>query len=232
MNNQPQPLLHPGQILKNWFMEPYQLSINAVAKGMGVTPNRVLDIIHGRRSITPDTAQRLGKFFWTSTQFWTDLQSSFDTQNSKLHAETLSEQVHPFKYVSNVDFNCLQCGLNTRGQEIRHLYGLYPPHYHVHKKCYAQFITDQNQDPDEVTVRAIIPPTMCATLKDLAGRLYDEHIAHFVGNDQEVVEALTTERDAVLQTLSELELKRGRKNLAERELDNRGGAPERKRKYK
>jgi antitoxin HigA-1 len=230
LSHQLQPLLHPGQVLKDHFMEPYQLSINAVAKGMSVTPNRVLDIIHGRRSITPDTAQRLGKFFWTSTQFWTDLQTSFDSQNAKLQAETLNQQVHPYKYVSGVDFDCLQCGLNTKGQEIQKLANIYPWHHHVHKKCYAQFITDKSHDPDKVTVRAIIPATICLTLQDVARRHYDEHIALFVGRDQEVVEALTIERDAVMETLFSLMLAGDRKNLADRELEKDSGTSARKSK--
>jgi antitoxin HigA-1 len=223
MNNLGTAPVHPGRILKEQFMEPYELSINAVAKGIGVTPNRVLDIIHGRRSITPDTALRLGKYFWNGTRFWTNLQTSYDGKNAQLQAATLETQIRPFKYVCGFDFDCLHCGLNTKDKEIVRLSNLYPGHQLVHKSCYAGFIQDQSRNPAEVKVNAIIPETMVLTLQQVAAQHYDDHIAIFEGKDNNVVAALTLEKNGVLDILKKVQLKKGSPNIAAQHLEELEG---------
>jgi addiction module HigA family antidote len=210
--------VHPGQILKSSFMEPYQLSINAVAKGIGVTPNRVLDIIHGRRSITPDTALRLGKFFWNGTRFWTNLQTSYEEMNAELQSCTLASEIRPFRFVSGFDFNCLHCNENTNGQEIVRLSALYPGHQHVHKKCYATFIQDQIKDPTEVLVNAVIPEGLVVTLQEVAASHYDEYISVFKQADPDVATALTLEKEAVLAVLKSVQLQKGLPPIATQHL--------------
>ena len=68
----------PGEILLEEFMRPLQLSINALARAIYVPPNRVSEIVNGKRAITADTALRLGKYFRVSPELWLDLQSDYD----------------------------------------------------------------------------------------------------------------------------------------------------------
>jgi addiction module HigA family antidote len=71
------PIAHPGRLLKR-ELESRGLSANRLALSLGVPSGRVTDIINGRRSITADTAVRLGRFFGNGAQFWLDLQSQHD----------------------------------------------------------------------------------------------------------------------------------------------------------
>jgi addiction module HigA family antidote len=68
----------PGEILLEEFMRPLELSINALARAIDVPPNRVSEIVNGKRAITADTALRLGKYFGVSPELWLDLQSDYD----------------------------------------------------------------------------------------------------------------------------------------------------------
>ena len=68
----------PGEILFEEFMRPLEISINALARDIDVPPNRVSGIVNGTRSITADTALRLGKHFGVSPEIWLDLQSDYD----------------------------------------------------------------------------------------------------------------------------------------------------------
>ncbi len=68
----------PGEILMDDFMEPLGVSINALARALGVPPNRISGIVNGTRAITADTALRLGKYFGVSPETWLDLQSDYE----------------------------------------------------------------------------------------------------------------------------------------------------------
>jgi addiction module HigA family antidote len=70
--------IHPGEVLMKEFLEPFSISQYRLAKDISVPPRRINEIIHGERSISADTALRLGKYFRTSPQFWLNLQSHFD----------------------------------------------------------------------------------------------------------------------------------------------------------
>ncbi len=71
------PISHPGRLLKR-ELTARGLSANRLALDIGVPSGRITDILNGRRSITADTAVRLGRYFGNTPQFWTDLQSQFD----------------------------------------------------------------------------------------------------------------------------------------------------------
>lgn len=75
--------IHPGEILQEEFLEPLELSQNALAKAIHVSARRINEIVHGKRSITADTALRLSLFFGTSADFWMHLQSKFDLEMAK-----------------------------------------------------------------------------------------------------------------------------------------------------
>ncbi len=70
--------LHPGEILLEEFMKPHGISINRLARDLDVPPNRIHGIVHGTRSITADTALRLGTYFRVSPGTWLNLQSEYD----------------------------------------------------------------------------------------------------------------------------------------------------------
>lgn len=70
--------VHPGEILLEDFLKPLGLSQYRLAKGLGVPPRRINEIVLGRRAISADTALRLARFFGTSDRFWLNLQTSYD----------------------------------------------------------------------------------------------------------------------------------------------------------
>ncbi len=73
----PRPTIHPGEILMEELAE-LGVTPTELSRQINVPPNRVTQIIHGRRSVTGDTALRLGHWFGTSAQFWLNLQSAYD----------------------------------------------------------------------------------------------------------------------------------------------------------
>lgn len=78
MEEQKIPPVHPGEILLEEFLEPMNLSQNKLALAIRVPARRINEIVHGKRSVTADTALRLGRFFKMSPQFWLNLQARYD----------------------------------------------------------------------------------------------------------------------------------------------------------
>ncbi|MDX2150694.1 MAG: HigA family addiction module antitoxin [Bryobacteraceae bacterium] len=70
--------IHPGEILAEEFMAPLGISINGLARDLHVPPNRIHGIVHGSRSITADTALRLGIYFGMQPETWMALQAEYD----------------------------------------------------------------------------------------------------------------------------------------------------------
>ena len=70
--------IHPGEILREEFLMELGLTAHALAMELKVPAPRINDIVRERRSITPDTALRLARYFGTTPQFWLNLQTSFD----------------------------------------------------------------------------------------------------------------------------------------------------------
>jgi antitoxin HigA-1 len=68
----------PGEILYEEFMKPLGVSINALSREIAVPPNRISEIVSGKRAITADTALRLGKYFGVSAEIWLGLQADYD----------------------------------------------------------------------------------------------------------------------------------------------------------
>jgi len=73
----------PGEILYEEFMLPLGISINALARDIDVPPNRISEIVRGRRAITADTALRLGKYFNVSPEVWLGLQADYDLRMAR-----------------------------------------------------------------------------------------------------------------------------------------------------
>ena len=95
MKNEKLAPIHPGEILREEFLEPMGISQYRLAKNISVPPRRINEIVHGKRSITADTALRLGRFFGMSAQFWLNLQTRYDLEVTEdLLEGRLAEEVH------------------------------------------------------------------------------------------------------------------------------------------
>jgi addiction module HigA family antidote len=75
--------IHPGEILMEEFLEPLGISQYRLAKDISVSPRRINEIVHGKRSISADTALRLSRFFATTERFWLNLQIRYDLEVEK-----------------------------------------------------------------------------------------------------------------------------------------------------
>src|SRR5205809_8119805 len=73
----------PGDMLKEEFLAEYGLSRNQLAKAIGISPNRMAEIVNHRRRITADTALRLGLYFGNSPEFWMNLQTHYDLKMAR-----------------------------------------------------------------------------------------------------------------------------------------------------
>lgn len=82
MNDKISPV-HPGEILKEEFLDPLSISQYRLSKDISVPPRRINEIVLGKRAITADTALRLGRFFGISPQFWLNLQAHYDLEVEK-----------------------------------------------------------------------------------------------------------------------------------------------------
>ncbi len=90
--------VHPGEILREEFMEPLGLSMNRLALDLRVPVTRIAEIVHERRAITTDTALRLGRLFGTSPEFWLNLQTRHDLETTRDKEQTKVErEVQPIK---------------------------------------------------------------------------------------------------------------------------------------
>lgn len=75
--------IHPGEILKEEFLKPMEISAYRLAKETFIPQTRISEIIKGNRRITADTALRLAKFFGTSAKFWLGMQDDYDLEEEK-----------------------------------------------------------------------------------------------------------------------------------------------------
>jgi len=90
------PPIHPGELLREDFMKPLRLSMNRLALDLHVPVTRIAEIVHERRSITPDTALRLGRYFNTSARFWLNAQAAYDLELAQDQLQqTVDHEVRP-----------------------------------------------------------------------------------------------------------------------------------------
>ena len=75
--------VHPGEVLLEEFLKLLGVSQNSLARAVSVPPHRINEIVHGKRSISADTAVRLSQFFGTSEKFWLGLQDDFDLEEAR-----------------------------------------------------------------------------------------------------------------------------------------------------
>ena len=90
--------IHPGEILLKDFMEPLGISQNRLAREIGVPVPRIHQIVNGRRSISPDTALRLARYFGTTAESWLNLQQGHDLRLVRRQREAdIRRTVQPLK---------------------------------------------------------------------------------------------------------------------------------------
>ena len=91
------PVTHPGVILLEEFLIPMKITQYRLAKDISVPARRINEIVHGDRSITPDTALRLSRFFGLSERYWINLQTNYDLEVEKDHLQgRLEKEVKVF----------------------------------------------------------------------------------------------------------------------------------------
>ena len=93
-NRQP---THPGEIIRYEYLDELNMTQQQLADSIGITRVRINEIILGKRSITPDTAFRLAKFFNTTPEFWIGLQTNFDMWNTLQKRKKEYETIKPLK---------------------------------------------------------------------------------------------------------------------------------------
>ncbi len=94
------PNVHPGEVLLEEFLEPLHISQNRLAREIGVPPRRINEIVLAKRSVTPDTALRLSRYFGTSSRFWLGLQMDYDLEETEREkAEEIERKIQPLERV-------------------------------------------------------------------------------------------------------------------------------------
>jgi addiction module HigA family antidote len=88
--------IHPGEILREEFMKPRDLSQNALARALNVPPRRINEIVLEKRGVTADTALRLARYFGTSAEMWAGLQADYDLRLARHDkARVIERDVEP-----------------------------------------------------------------------------------------------------------------------------------------
>jgi addiction module HigA family antidote len=92
--------VHPGEVLREEFMKPLGLSASDMAKGLGVAPNTVTQLIRRRRGVTAELALRLARYVGTTAEFWVGLQGQYDLDVAVDQAEgRIAREVHRCRVV-------------------------------------------------------------------------------------------------------------------------------------
>ncbi|WP_019592239.1 MULTISPECIES: HigA family addiction module antitoxin [unclassified Thioalkalivibrio] len=88
--------IHPGEVLREEFLAPLDLSVNALAGALHVPTTRMNDIVRERRGISADTAMRLARYFGTSERFWLNLQLEYELRQAQLElSERVRREIEP-----------------------------------------------------------------------------------------------------------------------------------------
>jgi len=88
--------IHPGEILREEYLEPLEMSVNALSKALHVPPTRMNEIVRENRGITADTAMRLARYFGTSERFWLNLQTEYALRQAQISkADQVAREIEP-----------------------------------------------------------------------------------------------------------------------------------------
>lgn len=89
--------IHPGEILREEFLEPMDMSVNALSKALQVPATRMNEIARGNRGVTANTAMRLARYFGTTERFWLNLQIEYELRTAQIqNASRIAEEVAPY----------------------------------------------------------------------------------------------------------------------------------------
>lgn len=89
--------IHPGEILREEYLEPKGMSVNALSKALRVPATRMNEIVRENRGITADTAMRLARYFNTSERFWLNLQMEYELREAQVqHGSRIAEEIAPY----------------------------------------------------------------------------------------------------------------------------------------
>ena len=90
--------VHPGEVLREDYLKPLYMSVNALAKQLGIPASRLNDIVLQRRGVTPDTAMRLARYFGGDARSWLNLQTAHDLRVAEIeHAKEIDRAIRPRK---------------------------------------------------------------------------------------------------------------------------------------
>ena len=98
MNKNRMRPIHPGEVLREDFLEPLEISANALANKLGFTPARINKIIREKCGVTADTALRFAKYFGGSAQFWLNLQSTYELRLVESDNVQFLDDIEPIEY--------------------------------------------------------------------------------------------------------------------------------------
>jgi addiction module HigA family antidote len=85
--------IHPGEVLREEFLIPMDLSAHALAMALAVPAPRINDIVREKRGVTADTALRLARYFGTSAEFWMGLQTDYDLRKAEAQVKDALERI-------------------------------------------------------------------------------------------------------------------------------------------
>jgi antitoxin HigA-1 len=89
--------IHPGEIIKEEYLEPLNMSANALAVALRIPAPRINDVIRQKRGVSIDTALRLARYFNTTAQFWMNLQVSYDLKIAKQNMTKIKDEIIPLQ---------------------------------------------------------------------------------------------------------------------------------------
>lgn len=90
--------VHPGEVLREEYLEPLDMSVNALAKRLGIPTSRLNDIVLERRGVSPDTAMRLARCFGGDARSWLNLQTAYDLRVTEIaKAREIERTVEPLR---------------------------------------------------------------------------------------------------------------------------------------
>lgn len=92
--------IHPGEIIKEEYLKPLNMSANALAIALRVPAPRINDVIRQKRGISIDTALRLARYFNTTPQFWMNLQISYDLKMAKQYMIKIENEIIPLQTIT------------------------------------------------------------------------------------------------------------------------------------
>jgi len=89
--------IHPGEIIKEEYLKPLDMSVNALAVALRVPASRINDVVRQKRGVSIDTALRLARYFNTTSQFWMNLQISYDLKIATQNMEKIEKEIIPLQ---------------------------------------------------------------------------------------------------------------------------------------